>query len=55
MNDPEYEGETNLTHFTVHEFNEALYSALREYSSYVNFAQVEAATYGFIMDKILQD
>ena len=28
----------NLTHFTVHEFNEALYFALREFSSYVNFA-----------------
>jgi len=32
-----------------------LYSALREYSTYVNFAHVEAATYGFIMDKLLQD
>ena len=34
----EYEKQRNLTHYTVHEFNEALYFALREFSTYVNFS-----------------
>jgi len=39
----------------VHEFNEAVYFALREFSNYVNFAQVEAATYNFFMDQLLAE
>ena len=50
-----YDGPTNLRHFTVHEFNEALYFAMREFSSYINFAQIENATYGFFMDQILSE
>ena len=46
---------TNLHHFTVHEFNEALYFAMKEFSSYVNFSQIENATYGFFMDQILSE
>ena len=53
--EPEYEGPTNLTHFTVHEFNEAVYFAMKEFSNYVNFAQVESATYNFFMDQILDE
>lgn len=48
-----YNGPTNLTHYTVHEFNEAVFFALREYSSYINFSQVEHATYHFFMDNFL--
>ena len=33
-----YEGPTNLTHFTVHEFNEAVFFAIREFSNYINFS-----------------
>ena len=55
MNQPGYKGPTNLHHFTVHEFNEALYFAMREYSNYVNFSQIENATYGFFMDEILKE
>ena len=55
VNQEGYEGPTNLTHYTVHEFNEALYFALREYSSYVNFSQVENATYTFFMDAIINE
>ena len=29
---------STLQHYTVHEFNEALYSSLKEYSSFINFA-----------------
>ena len=50
-----YEGPTNLTHFTVHEFNEAVYFAMREFSNYVNLAQVESATYNFFMDQLLDE
>ena len=38
VNEGNYDGPTNLHHFTVHEFNEALFFAMREYSSYVNFS-----------------
>ena len=55
VNQEGYRGPTNLTHFTVHEFNEALYFAIREYSSYVNFSQVENATYTFFMDAIISE
>jgi len=51
----EYEKQRNLTHYTVHEFNEALYFALREFSTYVNFSQVENATYSYFMDNILRE
>ena len=55
LQDENYKGPTNLTHFTVHEFNEALYFATREFSTYVNFAQIEAATYHFFMDDFLRE
>lgn len=55
VNEKGYEGPTNLHHFTVHEFNEALYFAMREYSSYVNFSQIENATYCFFMDHIISE
>ena len=55
VNEGNYDGPTNLHHFTVHEFNEALFFAMREYSSYVNFSQIENATYGFFMDQILSE
>jgi len=42
-------------HYTIHDFNEALYSALREFSSFVNFTQVENATFSFVMDNIVSE
>lgn len=42
-------------HYTIHDFNEALYSTLREFSSFVNFVQVENATFSFIMDNIVSE
>ena len=53
--DKKMKSPTNLTHFTVHDFNEALFSAIREFSSYVNFAQVEHATYSFLMDRLIEE
>ena len=44
-----------MRHFTVHDFNEALYSSLREFNSFVNFSQVENATFGFIMDSLAEE
>jgi len=39
-----------LTHYTVQELNEAIYFAMKEFSSYVNFSQIENATFHFFMD-----
>ena len=46
---------TTMKHFTVHDFNEALYSTIREFSSFVNFSQVENATFGFLMDSLAEE
>ena len=46
------EEDQNDGHFTVHEFNEALYSTLCEYNSFVNFKQIENATFYFFMDNL---
>ena len=39
----------------MHEFNEAVYFAMKEFSNYVNLAQVESATYNFFMDQLLDE
>ena len=49
------EQKTTQRHYTIHDFNEALYSTLREFSSFVNFAQVENATFSFVMDNIVSE
>ena len=55
VTDPNYEGPNNLWHYTIHEYNEAIFFAMKEYSSYVNFSQIENATYNFIIDELLRE
>jgi hypothetical protein len=41
------------SNFTVHDFNEAIYSTLAQYVE-VNFAQVENCTFYFLMQDLIQ-